>query len=470
MKSHGGSASFMNQLEPIAAKPDGSFVEPQRASSAPGKRVFDIACSAIGLLLLSPLCLVIGLLVKLADGGPVFFSQTRIGQFGKPFRIWKFRSMIVDAQKMGAAVTAGHDPRITWIGRLLRKTKLDELPQLWNVLIGDMSLVGPRPEVPQYVERYTPEQRRILTLKPGITDLASLLFRNEEELLRGAGDLEEFYVRYCMPRKMQLNLQYAQHASVLEDIWIIFQTLFPYWVGVLVAYFASLSFSFWATYQLKEDFHAAPRDTEEFKRFLLLMVFPQLVFLVWRGQLRGLLSYFSVPEMKRTLLALAAALPLQAALCYALQRRLVPAPSILLMDFLLSFFTLCGVRMSLRLLREQLSRPAVAQPERTQRIALIGTGELATNLLLDCARSTNPARRVVAFFDDDPRSWHKRPHNVPVVGMPECLLNRDWWEQIDEVIVTLPPDSARIAQIKEMLKDSPLKVTIASGWPRLERL
>ncbi|HZR15739.1 MAG TPA: sugar transferase [Verrucomicrobiae bacterium] len=431
-----------------------------------GKRAFDILASALGLLLVLPLGAVIGLLIKLADRGPIFFGQIRIGRFGKPFRIWKFRSMVVDADRKGLGITGEDDPRITRIGRFLRKTKLDELPQLWNVLVGEMSLVGPRPEVARYVERYTSEQRQILQYRPGITDLASLLFRNEEALLRGAEDVEQFYLRYCLPKKIELNQQYGQRATVLTDAWIILQTLVPYWIGVLVLYFFSLALSFLLAYQLKTDFKATRAEYQEFRRLLFIIVLPQLMLLVWHAQLRGLLSYFSVPEMKRTFGALAGALLLQAALCYSLQRRLVPSPSILLMDFILSFFMLCGLRMTLRFLREFSSHPRLDLRARPQRVALIGTGESAISLMLDLTRSGNPAPRVVAFFDDDPHTWNKRPHNIPVIGMPECLLNREWLEQIDEVIVALPADrNARITQISEMLKGLPLKVTIVSRWP-----
>jgi len=189
------------------------------------KRLFDVVCACAGLLLLSPLGLLIALLIKLYGRGPVLYGQIRIGQFGKPFRIWKFRSMVVNADKLGLPVTGERDSRVTSVGRFLRKTKLDELPQLWNVLVGNMSFVGPRPEVPRYVERYTPEQREILRYKPGITDLASLEFRNEESLLRGVPDLEEFYMRYCVPRKIELHRQYAERAGLLGDLRIIFQTV-----------------------------------------------------------------------------------------------------------------------------------------------------------------------------------------------------------------------------------------------------
>src|SRR5450759_358678 len=159
------------------------------------KRLFDVAMASLGLLLLLPVGLLLALFIKLSDGGPIFYTQIRIGQFGRSFQIRKFRSMIVNADKLGLPVTQEEDPRITRLGRLLRKTKLDELPQLWNVLMGEMSFVGPRPEVPRYVKGYTPDQREILSYKPGITDMVTLQFRNEEALLRGSQDLEAFYVQ-----------------------------------------------------------------------------------------------------------------------------------------------------------------------------------------------------------------------------------------------------------------------------------
>ena len=189
------------------------------------KRAFDLTCSALGLVLLSPTFAVIALAVKLGDGGPVFYRQHRVGRFGQRFWIWKFRTMVVDAERKGLQVTRDGDPRITRIGRFLRKAKLDELPQLWNVLKGEMSFVGPRPEVPRYVELYTPEQRAVLDLKPGITDLASLEFRDEEELLRGREDVEQFYLEVCVPRKIELNLEYAQRASLRSDVGVMVRTV-----------------------------------------------------------------------------------------------------------------------------------------------------------------------------------------------------------------------------------------------------
>ena len=191
------------------------------------KRVYDLLFSTIGLLVLGLPLLAIAAVVKRSDNGPAFYKQQRVGRYGRLFWIWKFRTMVVNADRLGPGVTQDGDPRITRVGRLLRKTKLDELPQLWNVFRGDMSFVGPRPELPRYVERYTEAQREILRLKPGITDLATLQFRNEEALLRKAPDVERFYLEHCVPRKIELNLIYARKAGVLADTWIILQTLFP---------------------------------------------------------------------------------------------------------------------------------------------------------------------------------------------------------------------------------------------------
>ena len=191
------------------------------------KRIYDVLFSVIGLLVLSPLFLILAAAVKWCDGGPVFFRQQRVGLNGQLFAILKFRTMLVDAEQRGLSITKDGDPRITSVGRLLRKTKLDEFPQLWNVLKGEMSLVGPRPEVPHYVARYDAEQRKVLQLKPGITDLATLVFRNEEELLRAAADVETFYVAQCVPQKISLNLAYARRANLWQDTRIILRTLWP---------------------------------------------------------------------------------------------------------------------------------------------------------------------------------------------------------------------------------------------------
>lgn len=189
------------------------------------KRAMDIVLSACALAILWPLLLLIALAIWIDDPGPVFYRQVRVGRNGKTFRIFKFRSMVMDADKKGLAITVGRDSRITRVGAVLRKTKLDELAQLLNVLFGQMSFVGPRPEVPKYVELYTPYQRQVLLVRPGITDYASIAYRNENDLLAGAPNPEAMYIKQIMPDKIELNMKYLREISPLADIRLILKTI-----------------------------------------------------------------------------------------------------------------------------------------------------------------------------------------------------------------------------------------------------
>lgn len=188
------------------------------------KRIFDVTASGLGLLLLSPLFLIMAIWIKADSPGPVFYRQTRVGRGNRDFRLFKFRSMKVGSDKKGLITVGGHDPRVTRSGYYIRKYKLDELPQLINVFKGDMSLVGPRPEVRKYVDLYTPEQLHVLDVRPGITDLASIRYRNENELLEQAGDPEQYYREVVMQDKLRINSEYIADRSFFKDIKIIFLT------------------------------------------------------------------------------------------------------------------------------------------------------------------------------------------------------------------------------------------------------
>jgi len=190
------------------------------------KRLFDILMSGAGSLFLSPLLLLLALLIKLTSRGSVFYRGERVGLNGRTFRIYKFRSMVVGADKLGASSTSDHDERVTGIGRFLRKFKLDELPQLINVLMGDMSIVGPRPEVKRFVDMYTKEESAILSVRPGITDRASLKFHNEGEILAASGiaDADQAYLKLIRPEKLRLQLAYVREHSLAGDVKIILLT------------------------------------------------------------------------------------------------------------------------------------------------------------------------------------------------------------------------------------------------------
>ena len=188
------------------------------------KRIFDIVSSLCVLLVLFPFLIIISTLIFFDSRGGVFYAQERVGMGGRSFRLLKFRTMHPNSDKL--QITVGHrDPRITRIGYYLRKFKIDEFPQLINILKGEMSVVGPRPEVPKYVKLYTDEQRKVLTVKPGLTDYASLLYVNESELLEGAENPEKVYVDEIMPHKLSLNLKYIQERSFFNDLTLIFKTI-----------------------------------------------------------------------------------------------------------------------------------------------------------------------------------------------------------------------------------------------------
>ena len=188
-------------------------------------RFFDFILSLVGLVVLAPIFIVLAIWIKIDSKGPVFYKQVRVGKNSIDFELFKFRSMVVGADKKGLITVGGRDPRITHSGYFIRKYKLDELPQLINVLVGDMSLVGPRPEVRKYVELYTDEQQKVLSVKPGITDYASIEYMDENEILGKSNDPEKTYIEEIMPEKIKYNMKYIQNKNVSEYFKIIFLTL-----------------------------------------------------------------------------------------------------------------------------------------------------------------------------------------------------------------------------------------------------
>lgn len=221
------SPSFDLETRPQRKAPAEPFSNPERRGfyARFGKRAFDLFVSLLALAVLSPILLIIAAIVKLTSSGPVFYRQNRVARDARIFQIMKFRSMTADAERRGRGITVGGDERVTPAGRILRGTKLDELPQFWNVVKGDMSLVGPRPEIPSYVALYTAEQLGVLSVAPGITDIASIHYRHEEKLLEGSPDPDELYRRVILPHKLSLNLQYIERMSFALDLKLIAQTI-----------------------------------------------------------------------------------------------------------------------------------------------------------------------------------------------------------------------------------------------------
>ncbi len=454
--SYAGSSSTHQKLSRHPAW--GGVSSAECALSA--KRLYDIVFSALGLVLLSPLFLLVAALIKVTDGGTVVYRQSRVGRHGRPFFIWKFRTMVPQADRSGPLVTCDGDARITRIGRILRKTKLDELPQLWNVLKGDMSLVGPRPEVAKYVARYTPDQREILELRPGITDLASLHFRNEELLLRNSDNVEEFYVRHCIPRKLQLNLEYAERANLLSDTWIILQTICPYWICLLLVYTLVLTATFWLSCQFVYDFAPPPRLRQDFIGTMFAVVAVQLGALIWRKQYKGLLSYFSLPELRQVAMALGFAC-LVLLLLWLVTDRAWPPRNLILMDSVLALCAVGGFRLLLRFWRESFSSDEASSESPQVRVGVIGAGSAGSQFVRQLMVGDQLGRTVVAFFDDDCQKWNRRIHEIPVVGMPECLLD-GWADKLDEVVIAMPDaPRSRIREIRKLVQKIGLRAYAA---------
>jgi lipopolysaccharide/colanic/teichoic acid biosynthesis glycosyltransferase len=215
----------------VAETPSESTEPPRRVAlrGRPGyflaKRAFDLVAASLGLVVLSPLLLLAAIAIKLESGGPVFFLQQRVGRHFAPFYIRKFRTMVVDAEQRGGQLTAGSDPRITGVGRWLRKTKIDELPQLINIVRGDMSLVGPRPEVPRYVALLHDQYVDVLSVRPGLTDPSSIKYRDESDLLAASVDPEREYVERILPDKLAVSREYIARATMRSDLGVLFSTL-----------------------------------------------------------------------------------------------------------------------------------------------------------------------------------------------------------------------------------------------------
>ena len=220
----GAASEHDEEIAQVNAESDFDSLLRKKKFSLFLKRCFDITASAFGLLVLAVPFLIIAIIIKVTSKGPVFFRQVRVGKNGKEFRIFKFRTMVADAEKKGMQITVGADSRITGIGKFLRKTKVDELPQLINVFIGQMSFVGPRPEVPRYVAMYSDYQRNILRIKPGITELASIVYRDENEVLAQSEDPEKTYIEDIMPKKIGLNIEYMKNLGFWYDLKLIFMT------------------------------------------------------------------------------------------------------------------------------------------------------------------------------------------------------------------------------------------------------
>jgi FlaA1/EpsC-like NDP-sugar epimerase/lipopolysaccharide/colanic/teichoic acid biosynthesis glycosyltransferase len=412
------------------------------------KRIFDVTASAAGLIILSPVFLLAALLVKMGGRGPVFFRQERVGRGFRPFTIYKFRTMVVGAEGMGPGITAAADPRVTSVGQLLRKSKIDELPQLINVLRGDMSLVGPRPELPQYVNLFRGEYTEILSVRPGITDPASITYRDESPILAESGEPEELYLRVILPEKLRLGKEYVNRSSFAYDLKLIATTIVTvvYPGRSLDRFFNSLSphrypiaafvqcallvlaqyLAFW----IRFDGQIPAKEMQLFVQTAPMVLALRLAFFYPFRLYRGLWRYVSIQDLQ----SIAASVLLSSGAWWILSRLVPPLHSyprsVIILDAILSIGLLAGVRLMRRVHRELGSASS-----HTRRVLVVGSGDAGERVLRGVLAAGRGEYRVLGLIDGDPNRRGASIHNTPVLGAfneMESILRR---EDPDEVLI-----------------------------------
>ena len=420
------------------------------------KRIFDLFWTMLGIGLLWPVFLVIAFLIKFDDRGPVFYHQERVGYRGKHFRMWKFRTMVVDAERRGLPLTVEEDPRITKIGRRLRRYKLDELPQLINVLRGDLSLVGPRPEVAKYVALYTEEQRRVLDLMPGITDPASMKYENENAILAKSADPEAVYIREIMPDKIRINLDYGASQNLFHDVLIITRTVFPFSRNkhfyVMIAMDGLLVFlSYVTAYLLRFDMEIPAEEWMRIVQTLPFVIPLKILIFFLFGLYRGMWRYTSLLDFLNIFKS-AVVSSLLVVLVIVLGYRFEGySRSVYIIDCALTCFFVGGVRGIIRIafaggLPTFWSFRRYRDPA-ARKLIIIGAGDAGEKALREIRDNPDLKLDPVGFLDDDPAKHWKAIHGVPVVGFVNDVDRIPL--EFDEILIAMP--SAKGDQMRRIV-------------------
>jgi FlaA1/EpsC-like NDP-sugar epimerase/lipopolysaccharide/colanic/teichoic acid biosynthesis glycosyltransferase len=448
--------------------------------NAASKRLLDILVASSALALGSPLLVLIAILIKLDSRGPILFRQQRVGRGIKPFRILKFRTMVEDAENRGPAVTVGNDPRITRVGRILRKYHLDELPNLVNVLIGDMSLVGPRPEVVKYLPYYSEEDRRIFEVRPGLTDLATLQFRKEAEILALSDDPERAYVEDVLPEKIRASLSHSRHISLTYDVSILLRTVAAIvcdtdhpralarigtWLlshrrpFILLMHLGLFTLSFAFSFLLRFDLLVPPdMQTLLWTTLPILLLVRGLAFARYHLY-EGLWRYVGIWDV----FALAKAVTLSSMVFAAVVMLTVGhgfPRSILVTDWLICLALTAGGRMIMR-----ISREVTQGTPRGGKVALIvGAGDAGEILVREIERSNVLDYDLVGFVDDDESLQGHRIRGLQVLGrideLPQICTSRG----VDEVLIAIPSAGPEVQRrvLRLCMKASVVSKTVPS--------
>ena len=389
------------------------------------KRAVDLAVSVVGLIVLSPCMAVLAVAIRLGSPGPVFFRQIRVGRGFQRFEILKFRTMCLRAQEQGPLVTAATDSRITPLGRILRRVKLDEVPQLWNVLRGDMSLVGPRPEVPHYVELFRQDYAEVLRVRPGVTDLASLTFRDEEQILAAAEDPEAHYVEHVLPAKLALNKDYVRRASLGFDLEIIMKTMMEaVWIRIMPArswlvrhrthfvmalHIAMIIMASYGAFWLRFDGQIPSPEMQLWWRTILLLVIVRLPLLAFFRLYQGLWSYTSIYDLQSIVAAVVTSEILFFGIVRVGMGEDAYPRSVFILDAMLLVFLMGSVRLLKRFYESS------GQLRASRRALIIGSGDRADFVIRAMKSRVLGNYRPVGIVTTAPGAAG-RIHGVPVLG------------------------------------------------------
>jgi lipopolysaccharide/colanic/teichoic acid biosynthesis glycosyltransferase len=392
------------------------------------KRFVDILVATVGLVLLAPLLILIGLIIKLDSSGPVFFRQERVGRNGRSFRIFKFRTMVQGAYKMGSRLTTKRDPRVTRVGQILRWFKIDEVPQLINVLVGDMSLIGPRPEDPHFVAYYDEHQRQVLNVRPGMLGPSQILGRDElESYPEGLRDTEQYYVDHILPEKLERDLEYVQTASFLGDMSLLLRGVWATVVGAFKAKFlwrrryrialflldaGLIVTSCYLAFMIRADF-TWPARSHFFIYPLVITLAARLISLAYFGAYQGVLAYFGLWDMLALVKAIAASALVAGGLTFFIGMQSFPR-SVFVIDSVLVLLMLAGLRYVLRGVSRGRSRSSKGKQREKALVVGAGMGgEQIVRALLD-----DPAcpYRPVGFIDESPERWGSMIHGIRILG------------------------------------------------------
>ncbi len=412
------------------------------------KRLFDLVFAFLGLLISIPLLAVLAVAIKATSRGPVFFRQVRIGRFGRPFTLFKLRTMTVDAAAKGPGISQRRDPRETYVGRILRKTKLDELPQLVNILKGEMSVVGPRPEIPKMVALYTDEQRKALEVRPGLVGPAQIIGRNEADMIpESLEDVESYYANYLLPEKLKIDVAYAAHPRLIQDLQLIWRGIWSSLRGLLLPFYQPKKASwpmlfiidmilvtgcYYLAYILRFDSKIPETEMYNFTRSLPVVLLVRAAFFIYFRLYRSQCKYIGWTDLFHMMKVCVFSTVAIVLIIFFIDLRVL-SRSVFIIDGILMVGAMAGARIFLRIQNEKEPAKDYSLPKR---VLVIGAGDVGDQLIRQQNRNGH-AYQVVGFIDDNPEKLGTTLHGIKVYGNRKDIPDIARQLRVDEILIAI---------------------------------